>query len=217
MELVKPERFFAERFGLPERGLERVLGTALERRADWADLYFEFRVNQTASLEEGVVKKATRNVSQGVGVRVVAGARSGYAHSDEVSLDRLELAARTARAIAEERSATIAVPVASPTTTAHDLYSLARPPIDTPAADLVALLARMDAAARAVDPHVTNVLAGIGIEARVVLVVASTGRVVGDVRPLVHVSVTCIAERDGVRQQGSYAGGGRFPFETLAD
>ena len=96
MEVVKPERFFHERFGLSEGALERVLGTALARRADWADLYFEFRVNQTASLEEGVVKKATRNVSQGVGVRVVAGARSGYAHSDEVSLERLELAARAA-------------------------------------------------------------------------------------------------------------------------
>jgi len=94
MEVVKPERFFHERFGLSEGALERVLGTALARRADWADLYFEFRVNQTASLEEGVVKKATRNVSQGVGVRVVAGARSGYALSDEVSLERLELAAR---------------------------------------------------------------------------------------------------------------------------
>src|SRR5207247_2092820 len=56
MAVVKPERFFHERFGLSDRALERVLGTALERRADWADLYFEFRVNQTASLEEGVVK-----------------------------------------------------------------------------------------------------------------------------------------------------------------
>src|SRR5205823_2676341 len=110
MEVVKPERFFHERFGLSDGALERVLGTALERRADWADLYFEFRVNQTASLEEGMVKKATRNVSQGVGVRVVAGARSGYAHSDEVSLERLELAARTARAIADEHSATAALP-----------------------------------------------------------------------------------------------------------
>jgi len=110
MEVVKPERFFHERFGLSDRALERVLGTALERRADWADLYFEFRVNQTASLEEGVVKKATRNVSQGVGVRVVAGARSGYAHSDEVSLERLELAARAARAITDEHGAATALP-----------------------------------------------------------------------------------------------------------
>jgi len=216
MAVVKPERFFSERFGLTEGSLERVLGTALERRADWADLYFEFRVNQGASLEEGVVKKATRSVSQGVGVRVVAGARSGYAHSDDVTLDRLELAARTARAIADERDAAVAVRTPA-SVAAHDLYALARPPIETPVTDLVALLGRIDAAARAVDPHVTNVLAGIGIEHRVVLVVTSDGRMVGDVRPLVHLSVTCIAERDGKREQGSYGGGGRFAFDVLTD
>jgi TldD protein len=217
MDVVRPERFFSERFGLSDRGLERILGTALERRADWADLYFEYRVNQTASLEEGVVKKATRNVSQGVGVRVVAAARSGYAHSDEISLDRLELAARAARAIADERSTNVPVATSVSSPTPHDLYPVARPPIDTPAPDQVALLARIDAAARAVDPAITNVLAGIGIEHRVVLVVNSAGMVVGDVRPLVHLSVTCIAERDGRRQQGSYGGGGRFVFDTLLD
>jgi TldD protein len=217
MEIVKPERFFSERFGLSDRALERVLGTALERRADWADLYFEFRVNQSASLEEGVVKKATRSVSQGVGVRVVAGARSGYAHSDEVSFDRLELAARTARAIADERTGAVAVATAVPAAPGHDLYPVERAPIDTPTVDQVGLLARIDAAARAVDPRITNVLAGIGIEHRVVLVVNSTGAVIGDVRPLVHVSVTCIAERGGDRQQGSYGGGGRFTFDTLLD
>src|SRR3989449_6614169 len=209
MEVVKPERFFHERFGLSDRALERVLGTALERRADWADLYFEFRVNQTASLEEGVVKKATCNVSQGVGVRVVAGARSGYAHSDEVSLERLELAARAARAIADDHGAATALPATHAAAAAHDLYPVAPPPTDTPTADQVALLQRLDAAARAVDPCITNVFAGIGIEHRVVLVVTSAGAVVGDVRPLVHVSVTCIAERGGRREQGSYGEIGR--------
>jgi TldD protein len=207
MAVVKPERFFTERFGLSDRAIESVLGTALERRADWADLYFEFRVNQTASLEEGIVKSATRNVSQGVGVRVVAGTRSGYAHTNEVSLDRLELAARTARAVADERSGTVAVPAARPAPAAHDSYAVARAPIDTPVDEVA--LARIDAAARAVDPAITNVLAGIGVEHRVVLVVDLSGRVVGDVRPLVHLSVRCIAERDGVRQEGSYGGGGR--------
>jgi TldD protein len=217
MDVVQPERFFAERFGVSDRALERVLGTALERRADWADLYFEFRVIQSASLEESIVRKATRSVSQGVGVRVVAGPRSGYAHSDEVSLERLELAARTARAIADERSGAVPVPARTAPAPAHDLYPVSRPPIDTPVTDQVALLARIDAAARAVDPHVTNVLASIGIEHRVMLVASSAGAVVGDVRPLVHVSVTCIAERGGVRQQGSYGGGGRFTFAELLD
>ncbi len=217
MPSESPERFFLERFQLSSGGLERVLGTAVARGADWADLYFEYRTAQTASLEEGVVKKATRNVSQGVGVRVLAGARSGYACSDEVTLDRLEIAARTARCIAEERTAAIALPAARVPAPAHDLYAVARPPIDAPVADQEALLARIDAAARAVDPRITNVLAGVGLEHRIVYVVTSGGIVVGDVRPLVHLSVTCIAERDGIRQQGTYGGGGRFPFETLAD
>jgi TldD protein len=216
MQVVAPERFFHERFGLSDGVLERVLGTALARRADHADLYFEFRVGQTASLEEGVVKKATRNVSQGVGVRVVSGARAGYAHSDEVSLDRLEIAARTARAIADERTDSVAVP-ARRSGTAHDLYPLARAPIDTPLPDEIALLAQIDAAARAVDPAITNVLASIGVEHKVVLIANSAGTVVGDVRPLVHLGITCIAERGGDRQQGYYGGGGRFAFETLGD
>jgi TldD protein len=217
MQIVVPERFFCERFDLSPTALEQVLGTALARPADYADLYFEFRVNQSASLEEGVVKKATRNVSQGVGVRVLAGARSGYAYSDEVSLERLELAARTACLIADERGGAAAVPARSPRPVAHDLYAVARPPVDTPMPDQVALLGRLDAAARAVDPCITNVLAGIGVEHRVILMVGSDGTLVGDVRPLVHLSITCIAERGSVRQQGTYGGGGRFVFDTLTD
>jgi TldD protein len=217
MDVVRPERFFTERFGLSDGALERVLGTALTGNADYADLYFEYRVNQTASLEESEVKKATHNVSQGVGVRVTAGARSGYAHTDDVSFDRLEVAARTARMIADERGGSLALtpPVAAPAP--HDLYALAHPPIEAKLDDQVALLARIDAAARAVDPCIINVLAGIGIEHRVVLIATSAGTLVGDVRPLVHLSVTCIAERGGVRQQGYYGGGGRYEYAELLD
>jgi len=217
MDVTDPRRFFLERFGLSAAALDSVLGTALERRADHAECFFEFRVNQTASLEEGVVKKATRNVSQGVGVRVLAGTRTGYAYSDEVSLERLEIAARTARFIADERSDNPSLPVPSGPRAPHDLYALAEPPIDTPLTDEIALLQRLDAAARAADPAITNVLAGLGIEHRVVLVVNSAGVFVGDVRPLIHLSVTCIAERGTNRQQGTYGGGGRLPFSALTD
>jgi TldD protein len=210
-----PERFLLDRFALAPAALARVLGTAVATRADHADLFFEYRVAQTASLEDGVVKKATRSVRQGVGVRVLAGARQGYAYTDDVSLDRLELAARTARYIADRRSdGALAVSVTDGPP--HDLYPVATPPVDTPIADLVALLTRLDGVARAHDPHVKSVLASIGIEHRVILVATPDGRMVGDVRPLVHLSITCIAERDGVRQQGSHGGGGRFAFAELA-
>jgi TldD protein len=216
-DVAEPARFFRDRFAVSEGALERVLGTALARRADYADCYFEFRVTQTASLEDGVVKKATRHVGQGVGVRVLAGSRSGFAHSDEVTLERLELAARTAGVIADQQGGTQALAAVGGPAARHDLYALPVPPIETPLTDEIALLSRLDAAARAVDPCITSVLAGIGIEHRVVLVATSAGTLVGDVRPLVHLSVTCIAERGGVRQQGSYGGGGRFAFTTLDD
>jgi TldD protein len=216
MSQEAPERFFLERNGLSQSALERVLGT-LARRADWADCYFEHRVSQTASLEDGVVKKATRGMRQGVGVRVVADTRTGYAYSDEVTLERLEIAARTARYIADDRATTAAVPVPGPTHGPHDLYRVDPAPIGTPVDDQVNLLQGLDRAARAVDPAITNVLAGIGIEHRVVLVATSGGLVVGDVRPLVHLSITCLAERNGVRQQGTHGGGGRFEFSLLAD
>ncbi|MGH7895916.1 MAG: PmbA/TldA family metallopeptidase, partial [Candidatus Binatia bacterium] len=83
--LVRPERFFLERFDLSGSALERILGTAVATRADHADLFFEHRIVQTASLEDGVVKKATRSLRHGVGVRVLAGARQGYAYTDDVS------------------------------------------------------------------------------------------------------------------------------------
>ena len=95
-----PQTFFFDRFGLDTRALESTLGSALARRADFADLYFEFRTVQGLSLEEGSVKKTTHSVSQGVGVRVLAGEKTGYAYSDEVTVERLQVAAEHARQIA---------------------------------------------------------------------------------------------------------------------
>ncbi len=211
-----PQRMVLERFGLTDTALEQVLGTALGRRGDWADCYFELATVQTASLEDGIVKKATRNVRQGVGVRVLAGARSGYAYSDEISLERLELAARTARGITDHGSDAAAL-VPHTSAGAHDLYPLDGSLLDTPLADQVALLERLDAVARAQDPAITQVMAGLGLEHRIVLVAGPEGLLVGDVRPLLLVSVACIAERGGVRTQGSAGGGGRYAFRDLQD
>src|SRR5262249_49964226 len=148
------------RYGLAETALERVLGTAVARQADYADLFFEHRTLQTASLEDGVVKKATRDVRQGVGVRVLAGARTGYAYSDEVTPERTDLAGGPARYSAEEPTAPppAALSVRGAT---HDLYPVEPPPITTSLADQIALLGRIDTVARQMSPLITNVMAGI--------------------------------------------------------
>ena len=218
MQPAPPEQVVLDRFGLTGNALESVLGTALERRADWADCYFEIASVQTASLEEGVVKKTTRNVRQGVGVRVLAGARSGYAYSDEVTLERLEVAARTARCIADHGTDSSALASSVPATRGgHDLYPLPGSLLETPLADQVALLERLDRIARAEDPAITHVMVGLGLEHRVVLVAGPQGLLVGDVRPLLRIGISCIAERGGVRTQGTSGGGGRYAFAELLD
>ena len=84
------------RFGVDDRQLERTLGSALARKSDFADLYFELRESTHVGLEEGLVKRANVSISQGVGVRVLADEKTGYAYSDEITPDALELAATSA-------------------------------------------------------------------------------------------------------------------------
>src|SRR5881628_3540005 len=125
----RPESFFSDRFNITAGLMDRVLGGNLIGKVDDADIYLEYRINEELVLEESTIKKASRHVSQGAGVRAQAGTRTGYAHTDDISLTNLEEAARQARAIADRSSAggVLAVPGASP----HDLYRLAEPPIAT--------------------------------------------------------------------------------------
>src|SRR5438552_1023479 len=115
-----------------------------------------------------ILKMASRHVSQGAGVRAQAGTRTGYAHTDDISITNLEEAARQARAIADRSSAggVVAIPAGTP----HDLYSLAEPPIATDLDRKVELLRKVDAAARAADPRVRQVIASVTSEDVVVLI-----------------------------------------------
>ena len=210
-----PERFFSDRFNVTPALMERLLGGSLAGRVDDADIYLEYRVNEELVLEENVVKKASRHVSQGAGVRAQVETRTGYAHTDEISLDNLEEAARQARAIAD-RAGTSAI-LAVPGRAAHDLYRLAEPPIVTALARKLELLRKIDAEARAADPRISQVIASVASEEVVMLIATASGWTIGDVRPLTRLNVTVIAEEDGKREIGSWGGGGRVPFDFFLD
>jgi TldD protein len=214
--LARPERFFEDRFGLTSSAMERLLGSALRGRVDHADLYLEYRVSEELVLEEGAVKKAARHVSQGAGVRAQSGERTGYAHTDDLALPNLEEAARQARAIADQ-SATSSVVAVGPAGKPHDLYTLAEPPLSADLGRKVSLLSQVDAAARALDPRVRQVIATIGSEDVVVVIAAPSGWTVGDVRPLTRLNVTVIVEENGRREIGSFGGGGRVAFDFFLE
>ncbi len=215
-EMVRPERFFADRFGLAPSRLERLLGSALAGRVEDADLYLEYRVDEELVLEEGEVKKASRHVSQGAGVRVQSGERTGYAHTDDITLPNLEEAARQARAIADQ-SGESAIVAVKPGPRPHDLYSIGVSPV---AADLSAkatLLRQVDQIARAADPRVRQVIASLWSEEQITLIAQASGWSVGDVRPLTRLNITVIAEENGKREIGNFGGGGRVSFDFFLE
>ncbi|HEU4342845.1 MAG TPA: metalloprotease TldD [Candidatus Binatia bacterium] len=215
--LIRAESFFDRNFGIHQRDVDKVLATALAKKADYADLFFEYRRNEGISLEEGLVKNCSQSTSNGVGVRVLAEAKTGYAYTDDITIENLELAARTAQYIAQKRESQLPVPVGEPKASSHDLYPIKTPVNDVSLERKVSLLYEIDKFARALDPRVKNVFVSLASESKIILVASSQGRVVGDIQPLTRLNVTCIAEESGNRQVGSFGGGGRAEFSFLVD
>ncbi len=201
--------------------LERVFGTIMGRRVDYADLYFQYVRSEGWSLEEGIVKSGTFNIEQGVGVRAVSGEKTAFAFSDDISLIALEDAAKATRAIgAGGQSGRVRAHgrgAVARRGAGRDLYRPADPLASIADAEKVRLLERLEAHARALDPRVVQVMAGLAGEYEVVLVARSDGLMAADVRPLVRVSLTVIVEQDGRREQGHAGGGGRFDYAYFDD
>ncbi|HZR45937.1 MAG TPA: DNA gyrase modulator, partial [Candidatus Manganitrophaceae bacterium] len=208
----KPDQFFLQRYGLSTSMLESAIGRVLGKKIDYADLYFEYQTNESLSLEEGIVKKLSKNISQGVGVRAIAQEKTGYAYSDDISTENLLASAKTARYIAEEGGASAPVPIHPISAPSRNLYPVGTAPIDVPVAEKIALLQEMDRLARKYDPRIKKVMASFSSEYKIVLIVTSEGIAVGDILPLMRLNVTCIAEEKGNRQIGSFGGGGRREF-----
>lgn len=200
-------------FALSERDVEHALGKVKVRDVDYADLYFEFRAAESVSMEEGIVKRGTKSVAQGVGVRATAGEKTGFAYSDELTRRDLELAADTARYIASSPPTAGPVPVATRSQAPQALYLLKTPLTEIATRDRVDLLSLVDAEARRYDPRIRNVLASFNTEHKILVVATSEGLLVGDVQPLSRLQITCIAEEKGNRQVGTFGGGGRVGFE----
>ncbi|TXT26509.1 MAG: TldD protein [Gallionellaceae bacterium] len=209
---------------LETRHLEQVFGQILAHRVDYADLYFQYSRAESWSLEEGIVKSGSFGIDQGVGVRAVSGEKTAFAYSGDISLAALEGAAQATRAIARQGGEGRA-PALTPVRPARKLSAggarkmyLPHDPIASlKDSDKVALLERLERHARALDPRVTQVMAGLAGEYEIVLVARSDGLMNADIRPLVRLSLQVIVESDGRREQGSAGGGGRFDYAYFSD
>src|SRR5437879_1853254 len=190
--------------------LAGVFGSLLSHRLDYADLYFQYSRSEGWSLEEGIVKSGSFSIDQGVGVRAIAGEKTAFAYSDEISLPALEDAAKATRAIA--RSGGGRHPVKVRKGAGLRLYQPIDPLASLEDVQKVKLLERLEQLCRARDPRVIQVMASLASEYEVVFVARSDGVQAADVRPLVRLSVHVIVEQNGRREQGTAGRGGRSDY-----
>jgi len=220
--LATARALLLEPFNLTDATLSKALRTITEHRVDDADLYFQYTRSEGWSLEEGIVKSGSFGIDQGVGVRAVAGEKTAFAYSDDISEAALLDAARTVRTIAAAgQSRTVQVPRRASVARMRKLYAPMDPIATLDSAQKVALLERVEKLARAKDPRVAQVMASVAAEYDVVLIARADGTLAADVRPLVRLSVTVIAEQtiDGKvrREIGTGGGGGRFGLGYFHD
>ncbi len=240
--LAAARSLFLGRYGLTELDVSAALAEIFRHRVDYADLYFQYARSESWSLEEGIVKSGSFDIEEGVGVRAVTGDKQAFSYSDDISRDALMAAARATRGIARHGAGRVRVggkasstssvsaqsgslhssPRASPRAS---LYSPLDPLASMDPAEKIALLERLEKKARARDSRITHVMANLAGTYEVMMVAAASRFgsdanreiLAADVRPLVRLSVTVIAEQDGRREQGYAGGGGRFGYGYFDD
>ena len=212
---MENKSIFFEKYNITNRDLEAYLSEGLSRGGDYADLFFEYRVNYMIALEEQIIKTATKGVNMGVGIRVISGEKTGYAYSDDLNRENILKAARTAAFIANNSAQGGKIGLDPSVSQEQRLYSIRDFATDIEIAQKISLLFEADRTARAHDPRIQHVQASYADETKHVLLAASDGRSVWDVQPLVRLNVSCIAEENGQRQPGYSGGGGRRSLDVF--
>lgn len=199
--------------GIEQRDVDALIGRLMGRDVDMGELFFQHQRHESWSLEDGIVKEGSFSVDKGVGVRAVAGEKTGFAYAEDIMLPSLKAATEAARSIARQGQTG-----RLPSPFRHDVparYGATDPIGSMDDAAKVAVLNRVDLAARSRDARVREVNVRLAASHECVLVVASDGTLAADVRPLVRLDVSVIVEQNGRRERGSAGAGGRYDLRRL--
>ncbi len=209
--LAETDTLFFTRAGLDRPRVERVVDEAL-KGADDGELFLEYRQSESLVFDDGHLKSASFDTTQGFGLRVVAGEAAGYAHSTELSAAAIERAAATATAVKSGHSGTLA---AGPVGTNRHLYADDNPLAAMPFEAKVKLLTEIDAYARAKDARIRQVSASLSGEWQAVQILRQGGERAADIRPLVRLNVAIVVGEGNRQETGSHGSGGRFAFSRV--
>ncbi|ARS28570.1 metalloprotease TldD [Sphingomonas sp. KC8] len=205
-----PRRFLYRDNALDPDGALRLTADAL-RGCDDGELYLQYATSESFGFDDGRLKTADYNTQAGFGLRGVSGETTAFAHANDISEAAIRRAAETMTLLDPAK----AVKAAAPRRTNAALYTADDPLGLVPFATKVALCQRIDAAARARDPRVAQVTVGLSGSWSVVEIVRPDGFVAHDVRPLVRLNVSIVAEQNGRRETGFFGLGGRYLYDHL--
>ncbi|MEO8557480.1 MAG: metalloprotease TldD [Rhodospirillales bacterium] len=211
--LAQADELFFTRAGLDRGRTERVVSDAL-KGADDGELFLEYVQSESLSFDDGKLKSASFDTSQGFGLRSVAGETTGYAHASTLDEKAIERAAATVKSVSAGRGGILGEP---PRGTNRLYYGDFNPILPVPFEQKVKLLADIDAYARSKDSRVRQVSASLSGSWQVVQIMRGDGRRVADVRPLVRLNVSVVAEVDGRMESGGTGSGGRVNYTKLFD
>jgi TldD protein len=212
MTQFDPANIFYRDTGLDPARTERLVADALTG-CDDGELYLQYATSESFAFDDGRLKAATFNTEQGFGLRGVAGETTAYAHANELSDAAILRAADTVKVVRAGNGGT--ANLGRPASTNARLYTDADPLSAVPFADKVALLQRIDAAARARDPRVVQVSASLLGSWNIVEIVRADGLRARDIRPLVRLNVQIVVEQNGRRETGHHGTGGRYLYDAL--
>jgi len=211
--LATTDRLFFERAGLDLSKTQRQVNEALNGAED-GELFLEYSQSESLSYDDGKLKSAAFDTTQGFGLRSVAGEAHGYAHASDLSEQAIQRAVQTVKAVRSGHGGELALP---PIGTNRVLYSDENPLAALEFGQKVAVLAEIDAYARAKDPRVKQVMASISGVWQAVQILRANDHRVADIRPLVRLNVSIMVEENGRMETGSHGTGGRYTYDALID
>jgi TldD protein len=210
-QIATTDDIFFNRAGLDRPRLQSIVDDALHG-ADDGEIFLEYCQSESLSFDDGRLKSACFDATQGFGLRSVAGEAAGYAHASELSEEAIRRAAETVRAVHTGSGGFMA---AGPSRTNRRLYGEINPLAELPFEDKVRLLTEIDAYARSRDPRVRQVTASLAGEWQAVQILRAGGERTADIRPLVRLNVSVVVAEGERMESGSYGGGGRVLYDGL--
>ena len=213
MHLSRTDEIFYQRAGLDRDAAQKRLQEALTG-ADDGELFLEYRQSESLVWDDGRLRSASSDSDQGFGLRAVSGEAFGYAHAADLSAAALARAAETVKAVTAGHSGTLSV---APPGTNQALYVDDNPIDALDFARKITLLQEIDAYARAKDPRVVQVSASMAASWQAVQILRADGSRAADIRPLVRLNISVVAQQGDRQESGSHGSGGRFTYDRLID